>query len=354
MRAELKTQALEWLKTLISIQSFSREEDKTADFLEGQLFNIGFSPRRKGNNIWLLSRQWRANHPTMLLCSHHDTVRPVAGWTKDPFMPTVEDEKLIGLGSNDAGASLMALLATFIFYDRETVSPPFNLIFAAVAEEEVSGSNGIAALLPDLPTFDLAIIGEPTEMQMAIAEKGLMVVDAIASGKAGHAARDEGINALYLALEDIDRLRKLEFPKTSDLLGSVKVSVTQIEAGTQHNVVPDKCKFVIDVRTNELYSNKEALNYLQQSCQSQLIARSFRLNSSRIPIEHSIVQKGLEMGLTYFGSPTLSDQALISGPTIKIGCGDSARSHTADEFIYLSELEQGIDIYIQLLDELKL
>ena len=346
----LKTDAIELLKSLIATPSFSREEDKTAailiDFLEQR--NIPYD--RKGNNIWAKSQHWRKGAATYLLNSHHDTVKPAKGWQRDPFSPNLEDGKLYGLGSNDAGASLVSLLATFLhFYNKER---PFNLIFAASAEEEISGKNGIESLLPELGHIDAGIIGEPTQMQMAIAEKGLMVIDGEAKGKAGHAARKEGINALYIALEDITILRELEFEKTSAVLEKVKVSITQIEAGTQHNVVPDSCRFVIDVRTNDAYSNQEVFDILQARVQSTLKARSFRLNSSRIALEHPFVQSGIKLGRSYFGSPTLSDQALMRFPTLKMGCGDSARSHTADEFIYLQEIEEGIDLYIQLLENL--
>ena len=351
---EMKEESLQRLRQLIRIPSFSREEQGTADFIGKCLMERGLTPQRSDNNVWAYSSPLQQGVPTILLCSHHDTVRPVAGWTEDPFAGKISGNKLIGLGANDAGASLMALLTTFLYFDQMAGQLPFNLVYAAVAEEEISGPKGVSSILPQIGPFDLAIIGEPTEMQMAIAEKGLMVIDAETSGKAGHAARNEGINALYLAVEDIAMLRTLEFPETSDLLGPVKLTVTQIEAGTQHNVVPDKCHYVIDVRTNELYSNREALDTIQAHTHATLTPRSLRLNSSRISVNHPVVRKGRTLGLDYFGSPTLSDQALIPGPTIKIGCGDSARSHTANEFIYLHELDDGIDIYIQLLDQLKL
>ncbi|MDB4769284.1 M20/M25/M40 family metallo-hydrolase, partial [Saprospiraceae bacterium] len=256
--------------------------------------------------------------------------------------------KLFGLGSNDAGGCLVSLIATFLFfYEKENLN--YNIILAATAEEEISGKNGIASVVDDFGKIDFGIIGEPTEMQMAIAEKGLMVVDGIAKGKAGHAAREEGINAIYEVLEDLEWIRNYKFEKVSDQLGETKMTVTQINSGTQHNVVPDACSFVIDVRTNEKYSNQAAFAILQKHLKSTIKARSFRLNSSEIPLTHPLVQSGLSLDLGYFGSPTLSDQALLSFPTLKIGCGNSARSHTADEFIYLKEIEKGIDIYIELL-----
>lgn len=352
MLDKYKADAVSWLGRLIEIPSLSRTEQGTADFLFDTISEAGYQAERLHHNVWLKSRNWQDQKPTILLCSHHDTVKPGQNWTKPPFKATLEQETLFGLGSNDAGGSLMALLAVFRYFEALPAAQPFNLIYAAVAEEEVSGQNGISALLPHLPKFDLAIIGEPTRMQMAIAEKGLMVIDGVAKGKTGHAARDEGINAIYIALEDILKIQNLSLEKVSPFLGSVKISVTQIEAGYQHNVVPDTCSFVIDVRTNELYSNQEVYQILQAEVQSTLTPRSFRLNSSRIDPDHPIVQRGLQLGLTTYGSPTLSDQAQIPGPTIKIGCGDSARSHTPDEFIQITEIYQGIDLYISLLKEL--
>lgn len=343
---------IELLQNLIQTPSFSRKEDKTAAIINDFFKNQGVVTHRKGNNIWATSKFWNDANPTILLNSHHDTVKPAKGYTRNPFEPTIENGVLYGLGSNDAGGSLVALIATFIhFYEQKDL--PFNLILAATAEEEISGKNGIASILNDLGKIDLGIVGEPTQMRMAIAEKGLMVVDGYAKGKSGHAARAEGINALYIALQDIDWIKNYDWEKTSDVLGKTKSTVTQIAAGTQHNVVPDHCHFVIDVRTNEHYSNEVAFEILQKNTQSELKARSFRLNSSGISLEHPIVKKGLAMGLTYFGSPTLSDQALIHGfPTIKIGCGKSARSHTADEFILISEIEEGINTYVKLLEGL--
>lgn len=345
--------AIRLLQQLIGTPSFSREEEGTAAILEAVIRSHGVEVQRQGNNIWAHNQYWTAGKPVILLNSHHDTVRPAAGYTRDPFVPIRERDLLYGLGSNDAGGPLCSLIFTFLHFYAHTALP-YNLLLAATAEEEISGANGIAAVLPNLGPIDLGIVGEPTQMQLAIAEKGLMVIDAVAHGEAGHAARNEGRNAIYVALEDIDWLRKFEFPEVSPLLGPVKATVTQITAGSQHNVVPDRCSFVIDVRTNERYDNRSAFALLQDRMQSQLTARSFRLNSSRLPEDHPIVQRGKSLGLTTFGSPTLSDQALMPFPTLKIGPGDSARSHTADEYIGVSEIRQGIELYIRLLAGLTL
>ncbi|MEM6318114.1 MAG: M20 family metallo-hydrolase [Bacteroidota bacterium] len=343
--------AIELLKKLIATESLSRKEDKTADLIQSFFEKKGITVERIYNNIIARSKQWRANQPTILLNSHHDTVKPASGYTKNPFNPEVTNGILYGLGSNDAGGSLVALIATFLhLYER--IDLGYNLIFVASAEEEISGPNGIAAVRDKIAPIDLGIIGEPTQMRMAIAEKGLMVVDGEAIGQSGHAAREEGINAIYIALKDIDWIKNYEFKKVSDVLGKTKMTVSQIQAGTQHNVVPDCCKFVIDIRTNEEYANEEVFNFLQKNTASKLKARSFRLNSSKIALSHPIVRKGLQLGLPYYGSPTLSDQALLPFTTIKIGCGKSERSHTADEFIYLSEIREGTKIYLQLLEGL--
>ena len=340
------------LQDLIATPSFSREEDRTANILEAFFQKEDIPTERKNNNIWAKNKFFTEGGHTVLLNSHHDTVKPVKGWTRDPFGADIEKGRLFGLGSNDAGASLVSLIAAFChFYDKQL---PFNLILLASAEEEISGKNGVESVLPDLPTPSVAIVGEPTLMQMAIAEKGLMVVDGITKGQAGHAAREEGVNAIYKALKDIEIIRQFDFEKKSDLLGAVKMSVTQIQAGTQHNVVPDECRFVIDIRTNECYSNEEVLAIIQKEVESELVARSFRLNSSKIGLDHPLVLRGLEIGLNYYGSPTLSDQALMPFPTLKIGVGDSARSHTADEFVFVKEIEQGIDTYIKLLQGWKI
>ena len=344
--------ALKLLTELIKIESISRSEDAAAKFLSRYLEAEGYRIGRHLNNVWLMSAGLDASKPTILLNSHIDTVKPSSSWTEDPFGAKIEDGKLYGLGSNDAGASLVSLLAAFLEITQKDQS--YNLIYLASAEEEVSGKNGVEAVLPMLPKIDFAIVGEPTQMQMAVAEKGLMVLDGLALGKSGHAARNEGINALYLAIDDINKLRNYKFDQTSDLLGDVKVTVSQIEAGKQHNVVPDRCAFVVDVRTNELYTNTEVLALLKGVVGCQLEARSVRLNSSRISKKHPFVQRGLEKGLTAYGSPTMSDQALMNFTTIKMGPGDSARSHTPNEYIMLSEIENGIDLYIAMLDGLDL
>ena len=343
------TDSIQLLTQLIATESLSRKEDKTADLIQLFFTKRKVKTERINNNIIARSKKWTAKQPTILLNSHHDTVKPASGYTKNPFNPEIANGILYGLGSNDAGGSLVALIATFLhLYDQQNLG--YNLIFVASAEEEISGPNGIAAVRDKITPIDLGIIGEPTQMRMAIAEKGLMVVDGEAIGKSGHAAREEGINAIYIALKDIDWLRNYEFEKVSDVLGKTKMTVSQIQAGTQHNVVPDSCKFVIDIRTNEEYGNEEVFDFLQKNTQSNLTARSFRLNSSKIGLDHPIVKKGVALGRSYYGSPTLSDQALLPFTTIKIGCGKSERSHTADEFIYLSEIEEGVEIYLALLD----
>ena len=341
------------LQKLISTQSFSREEENAAQLIRSFLFEKEILYQEKGNNTWARNRFWTDGLPVILLNSHVDTVKPAKGYTRDPFMPDIEDGKLFGLGSNDAGGPLVSLLAVFVhFFQKENL--PFNLIYAATAEEEVSGTNGVESILSELGSIDLAIVGEPTKMQMAIAEKGLMVLDCVAYGKSGHAARNEGVNAIYKAIKDIEIIRNYKFKKTSELLGEVKMTVSLINAGTQHNVVPDQCSFVVDVRTNEHYSNEKAFEIINGLIESEVKPRSFRLNSSGIPVTHPIVERGVSLGLSYYGSPTTSDQAVMSHPSIKIGPGDSARSHTADEFIYLQEIEEAFHIYVKLLNGLQL
>jgi len=352
MYQEETNDAIALLQQLISIPSFSREEEAAADFLEKHIEEKGYVASRKDNNIWLLSPGFDLSRPTLLLNSHIDTVKPVSGWTRDPFAPTIENGKLFGLGSNDAGASLVSLLHTFFFLTKHQQS--YNLIFAASAEEEISGKKGLESLLQELPKINFAIVGEPTNMQMAVAEKGLMVLDCMARGHAGHAARDEGENAIYKALPDIEWFRSYEFPHKSDLLGAVKMSVTQILAGTQHNVIPDRCTFVVDVRSNELYTNEEILAMISRQVSCDVMARSTRLSSTATPLQHPVVKRARELNRTIFGSPTLSDQALMPFNSIKTGPGDSARSHTADEYVLLEEIEEAIKLYIQLLDGLKL
>ena len=343
----LSEAAVELLIRLIKTPSFSREEGGTATLIQEFLAAHGVAAQRQQNNVWAISAHVDANKPTILLNSHHDTVKPGAGWQHAPFGALIQGDKLIGLGSNDAGASAVSLLATILYFHNKI--NPFNLICAITAEEEISGANGIRSVLPQFGKIDLGIVGEPTGMNIAVAEKGLLVLDGTAHGKTGHAARDEGENALYKALDDIRWLRQYHFPKVSPLLGPVKMTVTQISAGTQHNVVPDRCQFVVDVRTNELYQNQEIVDIIRANVQSEIAPRSTHLNSSRISENHPIIQKGLAMGKTLYGSPTLSDQSMMPFETLKMGPGESARSHTPDEFILLSEIRAGIQDYIELL-----
>ena len=353
MKTRAMEKYIELLKTLISTQSFSKEEGEAAKVMRAFLTKEGIDFKTKEHNTWAYCKHYSNAKPTILLDSHIDTVRPAKGYTKDPFSPIVEGDKLFGLGSNDAGGPLVSLLATFIhFYEREDL--PFNLIFAATAEEEISGRRGLEIVLPEIAPVDFALIGEPTKMELAIAEKGLLVLDCYAHGKSGHAAREEGENALYKALTDIEKLRNFEFEKVSKVLGKVKISVTQINAGTQHNVVPDNCHFVADVRTNEHYTNKEAARIISEQIESEVKPRSVRLNSSGISEHHPFAKLVKSKNINIYGSPTTSDQAIISFFSVKMGPGDSARSHTADEFIYISEIFAGIEKYIELLEELKL
>ena len=399
--SEQTKEAVELLKKLIATPSVSRDEKAAADVLEAYMKEKGLTPQRHGNNVWCASPPLIpprgedpfgrlssplgevGRGPTILLNAHIDTVKPVAGWQRDPFTPTVEGDRLYGLGSNDCGGGLVALLQAFI----QTLSPTLprngeevhtgclslgnkpdglpitgemsagqrgsSIIFLASCEEEVSGKNGIESVLPLLPKIDFAIVGEPTGMQPAIAEKGLMVIDATAHGKAGHAARNEGDNAIYHAMKDIQWLSEWKFPKQTDLLGPVKNTVTIVNAGTQHNVIPDTCTFTIDVRSNECYTNEEIFAFFQEHLTSDLKARSFRLSSSKIDVEHPFVQACIKEGLKPFGSPTLSDQALMRFPSLKLGPGESSRSHTADEYIKISEIDHAISLYVKLLSSLK-
>ncbi len=348
MTSEIANDAVALLQQLISIRSFSREETEAADFLEHYIESKGYVVSRKDNNVWLMSPGFDGLRPTILLNSHIDTVKPVNGWVRDPFNPIIENGKLYGLGSNDAGASVVSLLSAFFYLTQQTQT--YNLIFAATAEEEVSGKNGIESLLKELPKIDFAVVGEPTEMQPAVAEKGLMVVDCTVYGQAGHAARNEGENAIYKALNDIEWFRTFQFPELSALLGPVKMTVTQINAGTQHNVIPDKCSLVVDIRSNEKYSNEEILTEIRKHVKCDVQPRSTRLSSSFTPADHPFVNRAKELNLIPFGSPTLSDQALLNCPSVKIGPGLSERSHTADEFIMLSEIDDAIEMYIKLLN----
>jgi acetylornithine deacetylase len=343
------SEASSLLQNLIKTPSFSGEEQHTADLIADFLLGKGIPCQRSGNNVWAFASDYDSAKPSILLNSHHDTVKPNSGYTKDPFLPVREDGKIYGLGSNDAGGCLVSLLATFCYFKNKDI--PFNLCIAATAEEEISGKNGIESILPVLPEFDLAIVGEPTLMQMAVAEKGLLVIDCVVKGKAGHAAREEGENAIYKALLDLNIIRDYQFAKVSPLLGKTKVTATIIQAGTQHNVVPDTCTYTLDVRVTDSYTLQECLSELENVLHATLTPRSLRLNSSRLPSDHPVLKVATEMKLQTYGSPTLSDQALIPYPSVKIGPGDSARSHTADEFIFEKEIKEGIEGYIQLLNK---
>lgn len=350
---QIISESVELLKAMIEIPSLSREEKQVSDYLEEKFTSWGLACHRGCNNIWIRNANWSDGKPVILFNSHVDTVHAGKGWSYEPFKATVEGDRITGLGSNDAGASVVALLGAFrYFYHAENL--PFNLIFCASAEEEISGDLGVASVLGQFGNIDLAIVGEPTQMHLAIAEKGLMVLDCEAKGRAGHAARNEGDNAIYKAISDIQILENYKFPLESPLLGPVKMTVTQIEAGHQHNVVPDSCRFVVDVRTNEFYSNEEAFRVIDGLINSEVQPRSFKLNSSGINSDHPLVIRGTGMGLDTYGSPTTSDQAVIPFPSIKMGPGDSARSHTANEYILISEIEKGINTYITLLDGLKI
>lgn len=348
----MSAEAIELLKALIEIPSISRDEERAADCLQQYIEMQGMSTGRKGNNVWCISPSFDLKRPTILLNSHIDTVKPVSGWRHDPFTPKEENGRLYGLGSNDAGASVVSLLQVFMELCR--TPQHYNLIYLASCEEEVSGKEGIESVLPLLPPIQVALVGEPTEMQPAIAEKGLMVLDVTAYGKSGHAARNEGDNAIYKVLDDIAWFRDHRFPKESPLLGPVKMSVTILNAGTQHNVVPDRCTFTVDIRSNECYTNQELFKEIEQHIRCEAKARSFRLSSSHIDPSHPLVKRAVALGRTPFGSPTLSDQALMSFPSLKMGPGKSSRSHTADEYIMLREIEEAIPLYLELLDGLKL
>lgn len=352
--ADLETlynEALFLLQELISIPSFSKEEWNTANAIEKFLNKKAIPVNRHLNNVWAVNQYFDPNKPTILLNSHHDTVKPNAGYTKDPFAPVIESDKLFGLGSNDAGASLVSLTATFIhYYSKQNLA--YNIVLAATAEEEISGLNGIAALIPLLPAPSFAIVGEPTLLNLAIAERGLLVIDAKAKGVAGHAAREEGENALYKAVKDIQWIQQYRFEKISEWLGPVKMTVTSFNTDNkQHNVVPATAEFIIDIRVNELYHFNEILATLSANLQSEFAPRSTRLQSTGIDVAHPIVQAGINLGKTCYGSPTTSDKALMPFPALKVGPGDSARSHTADEFVYLYEIKNGIEFYINLLNQ---
>ena len=348
----LTHEATDLLIKMVSIPSVSREEKEVADFLEKVLSDYGLNPHRNGHNIWSICPTYDPSKPTLLLNAHIDTVKPTSSWTISPFSPVIEDGKLYGLGTNDDGASVVSLLQVY----RQIIQSPqqYNIVFLASCEEEVSGKNGIEQVLPSLPHIDVALVGEPTGMQPAIAEKGLMVIDVTAHGKSGHAARNEGENAIYKALDDIQWFRQFHFDKESPLLGPVKMSVTIIQAGTQHNVIPDQCKFTVDVRSNEFYSNEEIFKIICNHIQGEAQARSFRLNSSHITEDHPLVKRAIELGRIPFGSPTLSDQALMKFPSLKMGPGHSSRSHTANEYIELNEIKEAITLYYNILNGLVL
>lgn len=345
----LSNDSIKLLESLIKTPSLSGKEEEAAKIIRDFLTQRSIPFLNLKNNTWCLNKHWNEQKPVILLNSHIDTVKPVEGWTCDPFDVTKTEGKFTGLGSNDAGAPLVSLIAVFLhFFEREDL--PFNLILAATAEEENSGINGMSLLIKELGKVDFAIVGEPTQMKLAIAEKGMVVIDCIAKGKAGHAARNEGINSIYLAIDDIVKIQNLMLEKVSPLLGEVKMTVTQIEAGFQHNVIPDICKFVVDIRTNELYTNEEVVSIISAAIGSEVKPRSLNLNSSGISPDHPFVTKAKSLGIECFGSPTLSDQSRMPFPSVKIGPGDSARSHTANEFIYPNEIVQGIEIYIALLE----
>lgn len=340
--------AVQLLKKLIATPSVSRNEKDAADIMEQTIRSYGFEPQREANNLWIIDPHYDESRPTLLLNAHIDTVKPVASWSRDPFSPDVEDGVLYGLGSNDCGGGLCSLLQIFRMLTEKPQS--YNLIYLASAEEEVSGKDGITRALPLLPHIDLAIVGEPTGMNPAVAEKGLMVLDVIAHGKSGHAARNEGVNAIYEALDDMRWIRDYKFEKVSEFLGPTKMTLTVVNAGTQHNVIPDKCTMLVDIRTNEFYDNEEVYEFIRQHLKSEVKAHSFRLKSSRIDPEHPLIRKCITMGMKPFGSPTLSDQALMHFPSFKLGPGESSRSHSANEFIRISEIRDAIAKYETLLD----
>lgn len=340
--------AVELLKKLIATPSVSRNEKDAADIMEQTIRSYGFEPQREANNLWIIDPHYDESRPTLLLNAHIDTVKPVASWSRDPFSPDIEDGVLYGLGSNDCGGGLCSLLQIFRMLTEKPQS--YNLIYLASAEEEVSGKDGITRALPLLPHIDLAIVGEPTGMNPAVAEKGLMVLDVIAHGKSGHAARNEGVNAIYEALDDMCWIRDYKFEKVSEFLGPTKMTLTVVNAGTQHNVIPDKCTMLVDIRTNEFYDNEEVYEFIRQHLKSEVKAHSFRLKSSRIDPEHPLIRKCIAMGMKPFGSPTLSDQALMHFPSFKLGPGESSRSHSANEFIRFSEIRDAIAKYETLLD----
>lgn len=340
--------AVELLTRLIATPSTSRNEKAAADVMEQTMISYGYAPHREANNLWIIDPNYDEARPTLLLNAHIDTVKPVDSWQRNPYQPTREGDLLYGLGSNDCGGGLCSLLQVFRILTQKVQS--YNIIYLASAEEEVSGKDGISRALPLLPKIDLAIVGEPTGMQPAVAEKGLMVLDVIAHGKSGHAARNEGVNAIYEALDDMRWIRDYKFEKVSQFLGPTKMTLTVVNAGTQHNVIPDTCTMLVDIRTNEFYDNEELYHFICQHLKSECKAHSFRLKSSHIDPNHPLIKKCTDMGMKPFGSPTLSDQALMSFSSFKLGPGQSSRSHSADEYIGISEIADAIDKYIHLLD----
>jgi len=351
MIAQLTTEAINLLKNLIETPSFSGEEDSTANFIKRWCTDHKIEFKTDQNNVWATNKYFNSSKKTILLNSHHDTVKPNKAYTKNPFKAEVADGKLYGLGSNDAGGCLVSLLACFThFYNQKNLN--YNIVYVASAEEESSGKNGLNSMLKIIPPLDFAIIGEPTLMQLAIAEKGLLVLDCEASGTPGHAAHGTGDNSIYKALKDINWIENFEFPKLSETLGKVKMTVTQINAGKQHNVIPAKCNFVVDVRVTDAYTNKEVLAIVSQNLESKVTARSLNLNSSSISKDHPVVLAGVKLGRETYGSPTLSDQSVLNCDSLKLGPGDSLRSHSADEFIHVQEIEEGIALYIKILNEI--
>ncbi|HTD40802.1 MAG TPA: M20 family metallo-hydrolase [Mucilaginibacter sp.] len=347
------SESVKLLQKLIATPSFSGEESNAADIVQEYLFSYSVKTKRQGNNVWCYNKYFDNTKPTILLNSHLDTVQPNEGYTNDPFCPEISEGKLFGLGSNDAGGCLVALLTTFLhFYSYKGL--PFNLCFAATAEEENSGQNGIKSILPLLGTLDLAIVGEPTLLQMAIAEKGNLVIDCISTGRSGHAARDEGDNAIYKCMKDLEWFKTYQFPNTPKGVSPVKMTITIIKAGLQHNIVPGKCEFTVDIRHDDTLTQEQMLNLIKRNISSQIIVRPGSSGASSIGIDHPIVKTGIEIGCKTYVSPTTSDQAWLNIPSVKIGPGNSARSHTPDEFIFLEEIKKGINVYIKLLDTLPL
>lgn len=351
MRKKLTTKAIALLKQLIETQSFSSEEDNTALLIEGWFTEHQIQFKRNKNNVWATNKHFDDKKPTLLLNSHHDTVKPNNGYTKDPLKAIIEDGRLYGLGSNDAGGCLVSLIAAFTyFYDKKNLN--YNLVVVASAEEESSGKDGLNSMLSIIPNIDVAIVGEPTLMNLAIAEKGLVVFDAKVKGTASHAAHPNNDNAIYKTIDILKWFKDYKFERKSTVLGDVKMTVTQINAGKQHNAIPSEVELVVDVRVNDKYSNQEIADILTKNSPcSSIEPRSLRLNSSSIPIHHDLVKAGIELGRETYGSPTLSDQSVLTCPSLKLGPGDSTRSHTADEFIYLAEIEEGVDLYIKLLEK---